>query len=678
MSEQISLFGDDKQNKDLIKAKSEITKLRKKINYYSDLYYNQDSPIISDYEYDKLMTRLKELEMAFPTLITKSSPTMKIGGKSSNKFSKVTHEVQMQSLNDVFSFEEVGDFIDKIKSDYGKDIKFSVEVKIDGLSVSLDYINGKLKTGSTRGDGLEGEDITNNLLMIDDVKEKLKTDATIELRGEVYISRDNFTLLNERLDALGEKMLSNPRNAAAGTLRQLDPTLVKERKLSLFIFNIQKSDINFNSHTESLDFVKKLGLTIVPYQELVTTKKEILNKIKEIEKLRNTLDFDIDGAVIKVDDLNIRKSLGETTKVPRWAVAYKYPPISKETKIEDIQIQVGRTGKITPLAIVTRTLVAGSYISKCTLHNFDYIKDKDIKIGDRVLIRKAGDVIPEVESVLFEKRNGTEKEFTVPTSCPVCKEPLIKEKLEVDLRCVNSECDAQIYKAIVHFASRDCMYIDTLGEAAVNILLDKGYIKDVSDIYYLNFNDIKNLEGFASLSTSNLLKAIEKSKNNTLDRLLFGLGIRHVGKKAAKIIAENIESIYDLYSLNEKDLSQIKEIGPKIAASIVDFFKKEKTKNIIEKLDKAKVNLKGIKKELLSDKLKDKNVCITGIINNISRNELEKIIVNNAGNVTSIVSKNTDILIAGMNAGSKKEKAKKLGIQIMTIDTFIKEFNIEI
>ena len=678
MNEQISLFGGGNNSNDILKARKEIRELRKKINYYSDLYYNQDTPEISDYEYDKLMLRLKELEKAFPTLITKSSPTMKVGGTTNNKFEEVNHDVKMQSLNDVFSYEETLDFANKIREQYGNDVEFSIETKIDGLSISLEYENGILVRGSTRGNGIVGENVTENIVMLDDVPKKLNNNTTIEVRGEVYLTIENFNKINESLDALGKPLLLNPRNAAAGTLRQLDPKLVKERCLSLFVFNVQKSEIDFKSHIESLNFVKNSGLTIVPYMKKAKTNEEIISCIKEIGEIRSTLAFDIDGAVVKVDSLDLRKSLGETTKVPRWAVAYKYPPLSVETKVNDIKIQVGRTGKVTPLAIVDKVFVQGSNISKCTLHNFDYIKEKDIRIGDTVYIRKAGDVIPEVERVLFEKRTGLEKELKEPTICPVCGEMLYKEEDQVDLRCLNSECEAQIYRAIVHFASRDAMDIDTLGEAIIDQLLDNKLIKDVSDIYYLKYNDIKDLPGFGSLSASNLIKAIEKSKENSLDKLLFGLGIRHVGKKAALNISENINTIYDLYNIDENTLTAIKDIGSKIAKSVVEFFKKEKTKYIIERLDSKNVNLKGVKKAIDSNKLQGLTICITGSFERISRKGLEEIITKNLGTTTSSVSKNTDILIEGFGAGSKKEIAEKLGVKTISLEEFKKEYNIEI
>lgn len=673
MDNQLNLFGEkiNKQDNDLKLLKKEVLDLKKQIKHHSDLYYNQDAPEISDYEYDMLMNRLKDLENNFPSLLTKDSPTQTVGGKARSTFDEVKHDVQMLSLSDVFSYGEVEDYVNKMVAEFGEDIEFVVETKIDGLSVSLEYVDGILVRGSTRGNGIIGEDITENLLMLKDIKKELKEKLTIEVRGEVYLSKANLEKLNEVLEKENKPILANTRNAAAGTLRQLDIDLVKKRGLSIFVFNVQKSEKRFSTHRESLEYCRSVGITTIEYSKVAKGLEEVLKYIKEIKDIRENLPYDIDGAVIKINDLGLREELGQTVKVPKWAIAYKYPPEEKETRIEDIRVQVGRTGQITPLAIVTPVKVAGSVISKCTLHNFDYIQNKDIRIGDIVKIRKAGDVIPEVANVLIEKRSGTEKKFDIPTNCPVCGEKLENLENEVALRCTNSECEAQIYRAITHFASRDAMDIDGMGEAVVDQLISKNKIRDIADIYNLTYEDIYGLEGFKDKSANNLLSAIEDSKSNSLDKLLFGMGIRHIGRKAAKIISENISNIHDLEEIPIEDISGIKDIGNIMAESVKDFFAKEKTKIIVSKLENLGVNILENKKEISSEKLKGNTFVITGSFEKYSREELQSIIEENSGSVSGSVSKKTTYLIAGENAGSKITKAKELGIKILTLDEFI-------
>lgn len=685
--EQLDLFGSIHENsitgnntnmedKEYIKDKEEIKKLRKEIKHHSDLYYNQDAPEISDYDYDNLMKRLKELEKLHPELITKNSPTQIVGGTAKKTFEEVTHEVAMQSLNDVFSHGEVEEFVTKVQEEFGRDTEFVVETKIDGLSVSLEYKEGKLVRGSTRGNGIVGENITENVKQIADIPTKLDTDDTIEVRGEVYLSRKNLDLLNDELLSQGKPMLANCRNAAAGTLRQLDSELVKKRGLSIFVFNVQKSDKKFITHSESLNYCRSIGMTTLEYSKVAVGIKEVLHCIDEIGKMRDSLAYDIDGAVVKVNNLAQRETLGVTTKVPKWAVAYKYPPEERETVVEDIKVQVGRTGKITPLAVIKPVKVAGSIISKSTLHNFDYISSLDIRVGDFVKIRKAGDVIPEVCEVLKEKRDKASVPYTPPVLCPVCGEPLEKEEDTVDLRCTNSECEAQSFRAIVHFASRECMDIDGLGEATVEQLVDRKLVKTIADIYNLTKRDVYRLEGFKEKSAQNLIDAINKSKSNSLDKLLFGLGIRHIGKKAAKIIAENVDSIYDLYNMNVDDLVKLDDVGPKMAESIVVFFAKDKTREIISALDNVGMNLKGIKKELISNALDNMSIAVTGSFENISRDDITKLIEENGGKATSAVSKKTSLLVAGDNAGSKLTKANELGIKVLSLEVFRKEFGV--
>lgn len=676
MSKQIDLFGSynkqgDQKNIDVQNAKKEISNLKKELKYHSNLYYNKDAPEISDFEYDKMMNRLKDLERQFPSLLTKNSPSQIVGGKAQSSFETVLHNVPMLSLNDVFTFEQVKEYIDKIILEFGNDTEFIVEPKIDGLSVSLEYVNGKLLKGLTRGNGIEGEDITKNLLMIKDIKEELFEQVNIEVRGEVYLLKKQFEIINQQLEQEQKQLLANARNAAAGTLRQLDLNLVRKRGLNIFVFNVQKSDEHFSSHKESLDYCKSIGIKTIPYGKIGKGADNVIKLIEEIGEKRDSLPYNIDGAVIKINDLHIRQEMGATVKVPRWAIAYKYPPEEQETMIEDIIMQVGRTGVITPLAIITPVFIAGSVISKCTLHNFNFIEKLDIRIKDVVKIRKAGDVIPEIVTVIKEKRTGNEKIVKQPTICPVCKEEVENIDNEVALRCTNSECKAQTYRSILHFASRDAMNIEGMGEAVVEQLINKKIAKDVSDIYYLEYNDIAKLEGFKEKSITNLLKAIENTKNNSLDKLLFGLGIRHIGKKAAKIISENINNIHELENMTIEELSAIKEIGNKMAESVVHFFKKEITKEIINKLKQKGVNIKGNKKELLSNKLNQNTFVITGSFKDYSRDEIEKMIELNDGKVSDSVSKKTNYVIAGKRAGSKLTKAQELKITVIQIDEFL-------
>ncbi len=669
MEEQINFF--DTKKSDIKDLEEELKKLREEIEYHNKLYYEKDEPEISDYEYDKLTQRLRKIEREHPELITKNSPTQKVGGKTKNIFTQVVHEVQMQSLQDVFSLEDVEDFVEKVHLEYGEEIEFSVETKIDGLSVSLEYENGILVRGSTRGDGFVGEDVTENIRQILAIPYSLKNPDTIEIRGEVYLPRKEFEKINEELEQKGKQVLSNPRNAAAGTLRQLDSELVRKRNLSIFVFNVQKGK-EFDKHSQSLDYLQDSGVKVIEKRFLCKTKEEVINAIKKIGDMRDSLEYDIDGAVVKVDNLQIRQEMGQTVKVPKWAVAYKYPPEQKATKVKDIVLQVGRTGQVTPVLIIDPVRVAGSIISKTTLHNFDFIKEKDIKIGDMVVIQKAGDVIPEVDHVLLEKRDGTQVDYEIPDSCPVCGEKLEKEEGEVALRCTNSECPAQVYRSIIHFVSRDCMDISGMGESIVDSLIERELLKDVADIYYLKFEDLLQLDGFKEKSASNIISAIENTKNNTLDKLLFGLGIRHIGKRASKILANNFEDIYAIGNATIEELNSLDDFGAIMASSVYEFFKKDKTWEIIEKLKKAGVNVKGNKEEKKSNVFENMTICVTGSFDNYSRNDVTKMIEENSGKASSSVSKKTTFIVAGENAGSKLTKAQELGVEVKTIDDFIK------
>lgn len=649
----------------------ELEELKEKINYHNKKYYEDDEPEISDFEYDKLTQRLKQIEKEYPEYIDENSPTQKIGGKTKKIFSQVAHDVQMQSLQDVFSFEDVEDFVEKIQTEYGEDTEFVVETKIDGLSVSLEYSNGKLVRGSTRGDGFIGEDITQNVMVIQSVPKEIEYKGNIEVRGEVYLGVEEFDKINDELLKEGKKALANPRNAAAGTLRQLDSKLVEKRNLSIFIFNVQKSDKAFKTHEESLKFLAAQGFNVIELGKVCKGKREVLQYIDTIGKLRDTLKYQIDGAVVKVNSLTLREDLGSTVKVPKWAVAYKYPPEQKETKIIDIITQVGRTGQVTPLAILEPIRVAGSLISKTTLHNFDYIEQKDIRIGDIGIIEKAGDVIPEVVGIVKEKRDGTQKLVIRPTVCPICGELLEKEEKNVAIRCTNSECPALAFRSIVHFASRDAMDINGLGENLVEKLLDENLIKDIADIYYLKYEDLINLERFAKKSAKNLIDAINMSKNNSLDKLLVGLGIRHIGKKAAKVLVENFENIYDMSNASVEEIKDLEDFGLVMAESVVSYFNKEETNVLIKKLEEAGVNLNSTNGTKDSEKLKGMSFVITGSFDNYSRNNIISLIEKNSGKYSTSVSKKVDYVIAGENAGSKEEKARELNVKIISIDEFL-------
>ncbi len=666
---QIDLFASDEKER----VKKEIKELRERINYYNIKYHEEDNPVVSDFEYDKYTQRLKKLEKEYPEFVTPDSPTQKVGGRTKKIFNQVFHEVQMQSLQDVFEFKDIEEFVDKVKNEYGDKIQFIVETKIDGLSVSLEYVDGKFVRGSTRGDGFVGEDVTENLKCIKDIPLELKEKETIEVRGEVYLPRKEFENINKELEEKGKQLLANPRNAAAGTLRQLDIELVKKRNLSIFVFTVLKGR-NFESDSKRLEFLDSLGFKTIEKRKVCKSKDEVITAVKEIGNLRDGLEYDIDGAVINVDNLQIREEMGQTVKVPKWSIAYKYPPERKETKIIDIVTQVGRTGQVTPMAILEPVRVAGSLISKTTLHNFDYIEQKDIRIGDIAIIQKAGDVIPEVVDVNKNLRIGNEKKYIRPTVCPICKEELEKEEKSVALRCTNSECPATCFRSITHFASRDCMDISGMGESIVEQLIDNSLLKDVADIYYLKYEDIVKLERFANTSAMNLINAINVTKDNSLDKLLFGLGIRHIGKKAAKILAKNYDDIYKIMEASIEELNSLQDFGLVMAESVYSFFKKEKTHEIIEKLAKAGVNLKGEKEELISHVLDNMTIVVTGTFEGSSRNDIVNLIEKNGGKTSNSVSKKTSLVIAGENAGSKLTKAQELSVRVLNLEEFKKEY----
>ena len=656
-------------------AKERIETLRKQTEYYAKKYYDDDKPEISDFEYDMLMVELRNLESKYPEFKSKDSLTEKVGGHVKEGFEKVTHEVPLQSLQDVFSIEEVNAYIEKInekaKENNIENKTYVVETKIDGLSAALEYKEGKFVRGATRGNGLVGEDVTNNLKTIKTIPMELKEKINITVRGEVFISKKNFEKMNKEREEKDEELFANARNAAAGSLRQLDSKITAKRPLDIYIFNVQKiDDKQFNSHFEELEYLAKLGFNVNPVRIPCKDKKEVEEAIKKIGKEREKLTFDIDGAVVKVDDLKFREILGQTAKTPRWAIAYKYPPERKETKLKDIVCQVGRTGVITPMAILEPVKVAGSTISKTTLHNEDFIKEKDLKIGDIVVIQKAGDVIPEIVEVKKNKRTGKEKKFNMPKVCPVCGAEAVREEGEAALRCTGIECPAKLYRNLVHFASREAMNIDGLGEQIIKQLLDKGLISNMADIYTLKLEDIASLKKNGTKFAQNLINAINRSKQNDLYRLITALGIRHVGTKAAKVLARRYKTMDRLMNVTSSELSFVEDIGPVMAESIREFFLQEQTVDLIERLKQAGVNMESLEEEGEDNRFEGKTFVLTGTLEKYTRGEAGSIIEKFGGKTSSSVSKKTDYVIAGEEAGSKLTKAQNLGITILSEEDF--------
>lgn len=659
------------------KAKEEIVALRKQLEIWSNKYYDEDNPEVSDYEYDMTMNKLKELEKEFPDLITKDSLTQKVGGHVKEGFEKVEHEVPMQSLQDIFSFSELEEFKDRVYKSAKEnkfaenEVKFVVETKIDGLSASLEYKEGKFVRGATRGNGLIGEDVTENLKTIKSIPKELSEPINIIVRGEVFIGKKEFEKMNEERELNEEKTFANARNAAAGSLRQLDQKIAKQRPLDIYIFNVQKIEgREFESHYEELNYLKKLGFNVNPVLISCNNIPEAIEAIEKIGEDREKLTFGIDGAVIKVDNLKLREKMGTTSKVPRWAIAYKYPPEKKETKLEDIVCQVGRTGAITPMAILNPVKFAGSTISKTTLHNEDFIKEKDIRVGDTIVVQKAGDVIPEILEVKKEKRKGTEVIFEMPKVCPVCGAPVIREEGEAVSRCIGIECPAKLIRNIIHFVSRDCMNIDGLGDKIIEQLIEKNLISNIADIYFLEFEDIATLKKNGKKFTQNLIDAINNSKNNDLYRLIAALGIRHIGVKAAKTLARKYKTMENLMQASIESLAMTNDIGEISANSLYEFFRQEQTIDLIDRLKKAGVNMNVIETEEIDNRFEGKTFVLTGSLEQFSRKEASDLIEKHGGKVSSSVSKKTDYVLAGEEAGSKLTKAQSLGVEIITEEQF--------
>ena len=649
-------------------AKQRIDELKEILNEANRSYYILDAPEISDFEYDKLIRELIVLEEEYPEYKTQDSPSQRVGGGVLEGFEQVTHAVQMQSLTDVYDKEELFDFDNRTKSSLGLDtVEYVTELKIDGLSVSLEYRDGMFFRGSTRGDGNIGEDITNNLRTIKSIPLKLTEQIPyLEVRGEVFMPKPAFLRLNELREVAEEPLFANPRNAAAGSLRQLDSSVTAQRSLDIFIFNVQAVEgMEFVTHSESLDYMRKLGFKVIPDRRIQHGIDEVYDEIMRLGEMRGNLDFEIDGAVVKVNSLEERLLLGSNSKTPKWATAYKYPPERQETELIDIVLQVGRTGAVTPNAVFKPVRVAGSLVSRATLHNIDFIHSKDIRIGDHIIIQKAGDVIPEVVEVIKDKRKPDAAKYEMPDDCPVCGEPLERIDDEAATRCTNSNCPAQQLRSIIHFASKGAMEIDGLGPAIVEKLIDEGLVKTCADLYELKKDDIVSLEGFAEKSASNLIESIENSKSRGLDRLLFALGIRLIGSRAAKLIAERFGTIESVAEANAEQIAEIPDIGEKMAGSVEHYFSESASIELIEHLRKCGVDMtyEAVEKGGI---FSGKTFVITGTLPGMKRSEAKKLIEDNGGKVSSSVSKKTDYLLAGDEAGSKLDKANKLGINVIS------------
>lgn len=651
----------------MTEIEKKIEELRKTLRYHSDRYYNDDAPEIEDYEYDMMMRELKELEEKYPEYDAPDSPTKKVGGVADNSFESVAHSVRMESLQDAFSKDELREFSNRVE-DTVSDVNYVVEPKIDGLSVSLEYRDGVFLRGSTRGNGDVGEDVSGNLRVIHNIPLKLnKSIPYIEVRGEVYMPKKSFERVVDRQIINGEKPFKNPRNAAAGSLRQKDSSVTASRGLDIFVFNIQQIEgVELSSHKESLDFIKELGFNTIPTYKKVDNVEDAIAEIDRIGEARGSLEYDIDGAVIKVDDFSQRDILGSTAKYPKWAIAFKYPPEEKQTKLLDIEIAVGRTGVLTPTAILESVHLAGTTVSRATLHNQDFINEKGIAIGDVVTVRKAGDIIPEVLCVNEHNSNSV---FKFPDVCPSCGEKVYRDEDEAAIRCINPECPAQLLRNLIHFCSRDAMDIEGLGPAIIETFVNEGMIAKTYDIYNLDFNKILSLEGFKETSANNIINSVNNSKNNDLSKLIFALGIRHIGAKAGKLLADYFKDIDLVMNASVDDILQIDGFGKIMAESVVEFFSSDSTKELIAKLKEARVNMKST--NVLEDtRFSGMTFVLTGTLPTLKRAEASKIIESFGGKTSSSVSKKTTYVLAGEEAGSKLDKANKLGVQIISEEEF--------
>ena len=645
-------------------AESRAKELREKLNHYGYLYYVMDDPAVPDYEYDMLYRELENIEAEYPDLQTDDSPTLRVGGKGNNTFAEVVHTVRMESLQDVFSMDELKDFYRRTTDAVGE-VDYIVEPKIDGLSVSLEYRDGVFVRGSTRGDGDTGEDVTENLRTIAAIPLSLKEKpAYLEVRGEVYMPQSSFDQVVERQEIAGEKPFKNPRNAAAGSLRQKDPKITASRKLSIFVFNIQQVEgEQLSSHSQSLDYLKRLGFKVIPSYTRCKNGEELQAEIEKIGENRGSYGFDIDGAVVKIDDFAIREALGSTAKYPRWAVAFKYPPEEKVTTLKEIQINVGRTGAITPVAVFEPITLAGTTVSRAVLHNQDFISGMNLNVGDKIIVRKAGEIIPEVLGLAEKGEN--EGYFTLPEKCPACGAQTVRDNAEAVLRCVNPDCPVQLLRNLTHFASRDAMDIEGLGGAVIEKLVAEGMVSSCVDLYSLDREKIASLEGLGAKSADNLLAAVERSKQAGLARLLCALGIRNIGQKAAVLLAENFGDIDALAAADREAIEKIEGFGGIMAESVAEYFATERSAELIERLKAAGVVMTQ-EKIVRGDKFAGKTFVLTGTLPTMTRTEASKLITDNGGKVSGSVSKKTDFVLAGEDAGSKLVKANELGITVIS------------
>lgn len=656
--------------------KLQIDNLIDKINYHSDKYYNQDTPEISDFEYDMLMKELIKLEAENPEFKRVDSPSNRVGGVALDKFDQVTHKNPMLSLSNAYSAEDLRDFDRRVREMTDGDVEYVVEFKIDGLSVGITYENGEFKSAATRGNGVIGEDISKNAMTIKSVPLKIDDKREIIVRGEVYISKENFEKVNEYQEEHDLQVFANPRNLAAGSLRQLDSKLTAKRPLDIFVFNLE--NINeldgIDTHSDSLEYLKKLGFSVSENYKICKSIDEVIEFIEYWTENRGSLKFDIDGMVVKVNNIEQRNEMGFTAKSPRWAIAYKFPAERKKSKILDIEVEVGRTGTITPTAILEPVRLAGTSVSRATLHNEDFIREKDIKLFDHVIVQKAGDIIPQIVEVVKGDRTGDEKDFVMPSVCPECGEPTVRLEGEAAVKCINISCPAQIRRGMIHFVSREAMDIDGMGESIITLFLKEGLIKDVSDIYYLKKEQIVPLERMGEKSADNLIKAIEKSKSNDLWRLINGLGIRFVGVKGAKILASNFSSLDEIMNADVERLQQLEEFGSIMSESVVKFFREEQNLAVIQKLKDAGVNTEAgeDKSEGIPQLFEGMKIVLTGTLPTLKRNQAKEIIELRGGKATSSVSKSTTFVLAGEEAGSKLTKANDLGIKVIDEDMFLK------
>lgn len=650
-------------------AEKRILHLRNMIEHYSRLYYEQDSPAIDDYEFDMLTRELKELESRYPEFVTPDSYTQKVGGAASRMFAPVEHQVPLESLQDVFSFDELREFDSRVRKTVHSPV-YVVEPKIDGLSVALEYVNGQLERGATRGDGQTGEDVTHNLLTIRSIPVKLtRALKRVIVRGEVYMPQESFAELVRMQDLNGERPFKNPRNAAAGSLRQKDPEVTRQRNLDLFIFNLQLVEgERVDSHEQSLKLIKELGLPVIPFYKTVDNIEDAIKEIERIGDIRRTLDYDIDGAVVKVDSFAHRDKLGSTSKFPKWAAAYKYPPEEKTTKLLDVEINVGRTGVLTPTGVFEPVTLAGTTVSRATLHNQDFLKEKGLCIGDEVVLRKAGDIIPEVVRVVSHPQDALP--YEMPGTCPSCDSEVIREPGEAALRCHNPECPAQRLRNIIHFASRDAMDIEGLGPAVVEQLVSAGIICNAYDLYTIDAESVASLERMGEKSADNLLKAIEKSKQNDLYRVIYALGIRHIGQKAAKLLADKFGDMEGVMNADVEEIASIEGFGEITAQSIVRFFAMPQMRHYIEKLKEAGVNMRK-NSQTADNRLAGMTFVLTGTLPSLKRDEAAALIEKYGGKTSSSVSKNTTVVLAGEDAGSKLTKAQQLGVRIIDEREFL-------